>query len=156
MTDTYADGTRSLISVLRPQGAGWREIPHDSRLTLGYPSRAFIHKSGLVVISAVEVASDEDKGPEYHISISKQVIGFPPSRCDSNEAVWVVAQFHLEGADEDNHVRSGIVRNFWRPVATPLISMECRCKADEPAVVEDKGDFIWRDAPRPTHPAGET
>ena len=97
----------------------------------------------LFAISAVETMADEDKGPEYHISISKPL----PSgvkRCDSNEARWVLAQFGLEGAEEDNHVPYGKVRNFWRPVANGLVGLECECKAEEPAVVEDKGDFVWR------------
>lgn len=148
--DTYADGTRSIVAVLRPKGAGWREFPSDKRASLGYPSRVFFHaSSSLAVISAVEVASDGkvDKGPEYHISISKQMRG-APRRCDSNEANWVLDQFGLDGSEEDNHVPNGVVRNFWRPVATGLIGLECECKAEEPAIVEDKGDFIWRPAQR--------
>lgn len=144
--DTYADGTKSIVSVLRPRGPGWREVPQGHML--GYPCRAFMHdKSSLAVLSAVEVASDENKGPEYHISISKQIVGFGTRRCDSNEARWVLDQFGLEGAEEDNHVASGLVRNFWRTVATGLIGLECACKDAEPAIVEDKGDFIWRAAP---------
>lgn len=146
--DTYADGTRSVIAVLRPKGEGWREVPLGNGMTLGYPSRAFVYdRNNLAVISAVEVASDDNKGPEYHISISKQLIG-GAQRCDSNEAKWVLEQFGLDGAEEDNHVRSGIVRNFWRPVATGLIGLECKCKDDEPAIMEDRGDFVWRDSPK--------
>jgi hypothetical protein len=144
--DTYADGTRSITSVLRPKGDGWREIPCDPRVSIGYPSRMFFHaKSSLAVISAVEVADDGKiaKGPEYHISISKQTV-LGPGRCDTNAAKWVLAQFGLDGAEEDNHVPHGVVRNFWRPVAAPLVGLECDCKAEEPAIREDKGDFIWR------------
>lgn len=112
----------------------------------GYPLRAFMHdESGLSVLSAVEVVNDEQaNGPEYHISISKG----GTRRCDSNEAAWVLKQFALEGAEEDNHVPSGVVRNFWRTVAEPLIGKECECKDTETAIKEDKGDFIWREAPR--------
>ena len=144
--DTYADGTRSITSVLRPKGEGWRELPCDKRYSMGYPARTFYHaKSSIAVISAVEVASDGkiDKGPEYHISISQQAMG-RPSRCDSNQAKWVLEQFGLAGAEEDNHVPNGVVRNFWRPVATGFIGLECECKAEEPAIKENKGDFIWR------------
>lgn len=149
MTYAFADGTRSIVSVLRPKGPGWSELPCDKRLTVGYPGRTFYHqKSCLAVISAVEVADDGkiDKGPEYHISISKQTV-LGPSRCDSNEAKWVLREFSLDGAEEDNHVPNGVVRNFWRPVAHALVGMECECKAEEPAIVEDKGDFVWRPAP---------
>jgi hypothetical protein len=147
MRDTFADGTQSITSVLRPRESGWREISGAKKYTFGYPSRAFFHeRSRLFVMSAVEVASDENKGPEYHISISKQ-LSIGAARCDSNEAKWVLDQFGLDGAEEDNHVPSGVVRNFWRPVATGLIGIECRCKADEPAIVEDRGDFVWRATP---------
>ncbi len=147
--DTYADGTRSITTVLRPKGEGWRELPTEKRFSLGYPARAFFHEaSSLAVISAVEVAADGkvDKGPEYHVSISKQLPG-RPQRCDSNEAKWVLEQFQLDGAEEDNHVPNGVVRNFWRPVATGLIGLECECKAEEPAIRENKGDFVWRATP---------
>lgn len=146
MTDTYADGTPCIVKVLTPKGNGWREIPTDKRFSLGFPSRAFIHKSNLTVISAVEVASEPgmDKGFEYHISISKQLPNGTGKRCDSNEAKWVLDQFGLEGAEEDNHVPHGIVCNFWRAVADRLVGIECPCKEEEPAIREDKGDFVWR------------
>jgi hypothetical protein len=146
MADTFADGTRSIISVLRPKGDGWRELPCDKQFMFGQPARLFYNsQQSLAVISAVEFASDGkiDKGPEYHISISRQLNG-GPRRCDSNQAKWVLDQFGLDGAEEDNHVPHGVVRNFWRPVATGLIGMECECKAEEPAIREDKGDFVWR------------
>ena len=146
MSDTFHDsGVVSVVSVLHPKGEGWSEVSVSQKFSLGYPIRAFIHESRLAVLSAVEVVPDEKKGPEYHISISKQTI--PPSRCTSNEAKWVLDQFQLEGAEEDNHVPSGVVRNFWRPVADPLVGLECKCKETEPVIREDKGDFIWRPAP---------
>ena len=150
MTDNFIDGTASIIKPLRPNGVGWKEMPMDQRYTLGFPSRAFFFKEKcLTVISAVEVATDKDmieRGFEYHISISKRIVGMT-IRCDSNEAKWVLDQFGLEGAEEDNHVPNGMVRNFWRPVASNLVGLECKCKESEPAIVEDKGDFIWRGIP---------
>lgn len=98
-------------------------------------------------MSAVEVMADENNGPEWHISISKQTN--PPSRCDSNEAKWVLQEFDCEhGWDEDNHVPSGVVRNFWKIVAGSLTGHVCPCKQTEPAIRENKGDFIWRPAPK--------
>lgn len=144
--DRYADGTRAITPVLRPQGPGWREVPGGNRYSFGFPCRAYFHdKTGLFVMSAVEVVKDGklNKGPEYHISVSRQTMA-GPTRCDSNAAKWALDQFKLDGAEEDNHVPSGVVRNFWRPVATDLIGLECECKAEEPAVREDKGDFVWR------------
>ena len=59
-----------------------------------------------------------------------------------------VTQTQFYRAETDTyHRRRGKVRNFWRSVATGLIGLECECKAEEPAIIEDKGDFVWRAAP---------
>ena len=141
----------SIIKPLRPTvTAGWEQWPDPpSFVSLGYPCERWYHRGQeLQVMSAVEVSKDKDsidRGPEYHISVSKAVYLAPkPKRCSSSEARWTLSQFGLEGAEEDNHVPGGIVRNFWRAVAEPMIGLECACKADEPAIVEDKGDFVWR------------
>lgn len=112
-------------------------------LTLGYHSEAWQHiESGLCVITAVEVANDNDgidRGPEYHISVSRRV-----ERCSSADALWVRSEFGMLDAEEDNHVPNGKVRNFLKPVADKFIGMECACKDEEPVIREDKGDYIWR------------
>lgn len=146
--DTFADGRQSIVAVLRPRLVGWREVPTDT-LPAGFngPTRAFIHDaSSLAVISAVEFIDDgKVDGPEYHLSISRQHPTLGTRRCSSNEARWVLVQFGMEGGREDNHV-PGLVRNFWRPVADPMVGRECLCVEGENAIVEDKGDFIWRAA----------
>lgn len=134
----------SIIKPLEPISKKcWTKIPPLPQwISLGYPACAWEHKNGFVVISAVEVANDKDaidRGPEYHISISML-----NRRCTSNEAAWVLKQFGMDGAEEDNHVPHGVVRHFWLPVAENLIGLECACKDQEAAVKEDKGDFIWR------------
>lgn len=141
---------QSVIKPLTPlpTSTGWVQLPPPPAwATLGYAGLAFGHpETGLYVISAVEVAKDADgidRGPEYHISISKR-----KRRCTSQEAKEVLRQFGMEGAEEDNHVPHGVVRNFWRPVADNLVGLECRCKAEEPAIVEDKGDYVWRGVSR--------
>lgn len=151
MSDARPDdlrAARSIIKPLRPRGEGWRRLPDlPPQYTLGYECEVWRHDWWLLgVMSAVEVAKDKDsidRGPEYHISISKHQAG-NPRRCTTQEALLVLQAFGLEGAEEDNHVPNGKVRNFWRPVAEPMVGLECACKADEPAMVEDKGDFIWR------------
>jgi hypothetical protein len=113
---------------------------------MGGVGRGYFHaERSLSVISAVEVVDDGeiDKGPEYHISVSRQTPA-GPQRCTSDAARFVLKQFGLDGAEEDNHVPYGVVRNFWRPVADRFVGLECECKAEEPAIVEDKGDFVWR------------
>lgn len=149
--DYFSDGTRCIVRVLRPKGGEWTEVNADARkYTMGFPARAYLHRDGLFVISAIEVAKDADgieRGFEYHVSISRPVRPGQTSRCTSNEAKWVLRQFGLDGAEEDNHVPNGKVRNFWRAVGAPLIGLECACKDDEPAIAEDKGDYVWRGAP---------
>lgn len=135
----------SVIKPKRPKGTGWVEMEAPpSVLTLGYPAQAWFHREGqLKVISAVEVAHDPhdiEKGPEYHVSVSK----YPGQRCSRNEARFVLKAFDMEHADEDNHVPNGIARNFWKPVAEKLIGHVCPCKDEEPAMIEDKGEFVWR------------
>lgn len=148
--DFYADGVRAITAVLRPRFPGWHEFQVPAAiLRMGGIARGYHHaERRLTVISAVEVADDGkiDKGPEYHLSISRSTPQ-GPARCSSDAARWVLRQFGLDGAEEDNHVPYGMVRNFWRPVADPLVGLECECKAEEPAIVEDKGDFVWRPAP---------
>lgn len=77
------------------------------------------------------------------MSISRHKAG-KAARCTSLQAKEILRQFGLDGAEEDNHVPHGIVRNFWRPVADRLVGLECACKAEEPAIVEDQGDYVWR------------
>lgn len=150
MNDTFIDGVQSIVAVLRPRLAGWREVPTDD-LPPGFigPKRAFFHAaSSLSVISAVEFIDDgKVDGPEYHVSISRQHPTLGTRRCSSTEARWVLVQFGMEGAHEDNHVPHGLVRNFWRPVSDPMVGRECLCVEGENAIREDKGDFIWRAVP---------
>ena len=101
----------------------------------------------LRVLSAVEVAKDTDgidRGPEYHISITRQT-GRGAAMCSADEARWVLEQFGLDGAEEDNHTPGGVARNFWRPVADRLVGIECACKETENTEVI--GDFVRRPLP---------
>ncbi|WP_426994490.1 hypothetical protein [Methylomonas sp. CM2] len=140
--------TQSIIKPKTPTGPGWRQalLPRQFD-NFGFEAYLFIHhESGLTAISAVEVAATElgaePLGPEYHLSISKH-----GERCSSSEAKWVLKQFRLEDAEEDNHVPNGKVRNYWRPVADKLSGYQCPCKDSEPAMIEEKGDYVWRPAP---------
>lgn len=135
-----------IIKPKAPTGPGWTAIdnPMTAHLdALGYPHQTWQHhRNGLLAISAVEVATDPGQpslGPEYHLSIS--ALG---SRCSAADALWVLSQFDLVDAKEDNHVPYGKVRNFWRPVADGLSGYECHCVNEEPAMREDKGDYVWR------------
>jgi hypothetical protein len=96
-------------------------------------------------MSAVEVAADADgiaRGPEYHISVSKQTAALKPERCSIEEGQFVLKAFGLDGWEEDNHVPDGKVRNFWRACADNMVGRECTCKETEHLVIE--GDFEHR------------
>lgn len=144
----------SIIKPRRPKGSGWdgpESVPACD--ALGYPAQGWYFAArGLFVISAVEVVppenGGEDLGPEYHLSVSRRGPGGKPARCTSGEAKWVLRQFGLADALEDNHVPSGVVRNYWRPVADRLSGYACPCQDSEPAIREDGGDFVWRGVPR--------
>lgn len=137
----------SIIQPKRPIIQGWRRatwwICPPALAELGYPVEAWEHAgTGLFALSAVEVAREPGKpdlGPEYHLSVSLN-----GQRCSSSDALWTLQSFGLTDAKEDNHVPSGRVRNFWRPVADHLSGFECPCVDDEPAIREDKGDYVWR------------
>ncbi|WP_349609057.1 hypothetical protein [Cupriavidus sp. DF5525] len=144
----------SIIKPKRPTGPGWiretgPEIEAIMRAAaMGFACEAWLHPgSGIATFSAVEVAHDPgqpDLGPEYHLSISKNDGRGGTRRTTSAEALWCLAQFELIDAKEDNHVPHGLVRNFWRPVTDQLSGYECPCANDEPAMLEDKGDYVWR------------
>ena len=150
MSETF--NILSAIQLKKP-GAGWARaediLINASHLDAwGYPWTAWHHKdSGMLVISAVEKPDPEpgelDAGPEYHLSVSAM-----GNRCSSADAAWVLGQFDLIDAREDNHTPSGRVRNFWRPVADRFSGFECPCQDSEPAIREDKGDFVWRGVTR--------
>lgn len=145
----------SIIKPLRPTGPGWAKVHNPEMAKTGYPSETFAHQQGFLVISAVEVAvaatpGEPEKGPEYHISISRWLPPFTgPSRASSADAVWVLSMFgDPKRFEEDNHVPDGVVRNFWSPVAEQYIGLDCACKDDEPETKQDKGDFVWRGVTR--------
>jgi hypothetical protein len=146
----------SIVKPLQPlhqaRNEWFREpLPYEYVARMGYPIERWLHYgTDICVLTAVEVATDKDgssNGPEYHVSVSKATWPsgrYTPTRIDTNEAKWVLAEFGLDGAEEDNHVPHGVVRNFWRPVASGLVGKECQCKAEEVVIKEMKGDFIWR------------
>lgn len=134
----------SIIKPKAPKTEGWVFCGSPPpELTQGYPCQAWYYPAaGIMVLSAVKVARDAndiEKGPEYHVSVSARI-----SQADAQK---VLAAFDMEGAEEDNHVPYGFVRNFWKPVNEGLIGHTCPCKEEEPAIREDKGDFVWRPAP---------
>lgn len=141
----------SVIKPKRPTGPGWALVPVPLNelhpLLHLNPPETWIHKDGFRVMTAVEkpdaLPGEVDMGPEYHVSISRN--GW---RCTSVDAMWVLGQFDVTDAKEDNHVPGGFVRHFWRPVADHLSGYECPCQDSEPAIREDKGDFVWRGVPK--------
>lgn len=143
-----------IIKPKKPTGPGWENVTDAATLAVlrknvgAFATEIWYHReSRIQVFSAVEVARDQgqpDLGPEYHLSMSKHTGTGQPGRTTTGEALWILGQFDLIDAKEDNHVPHGLVRNFWRPVADHLSGYECPCQDDEPAMREDRGDYIWR------------
>lgn len=143
---------KRIIQPKRPKAnTGWVQVPFPKELLDPLlqvdPPDVWEHPDGFCVWSAVEkptpLPGESDVGPEYHLSISRN-----GGRCTLADAMWILGQFDLVDAKEDNHVPYGFVRNFWRPVADHLSGFECPCQDSEPAMREDKGDFVWRGVPR--------
>lgn len=134
----------NLIKPARPlAGSLWTLI--DTLNFNGYDAERWLHKDGYAVISALEVVEggwQDEPMPHYHLSISRG----GKRRCSSMDAKFILKQFGLSDALEDNHVPNGFVRNFFMPVAEDQRGAICKCNDTEPAIREDKGDFIWRGA----------
>ncbi|MBU2113672.1 MAG: hypothetical protein KKE94_07845 [Gammaproteobacteria bacterium] len=126
-------GIISIIGPKEPISTAW--VRRGECLDTGYAHCAWYHPHyKLSAISAVEVP-DKDIGPEYHLSVSKS-----GKRCSAVEAAFVIKQFGMTDAIEDNH--SNVVRSYWLPVADDKKGIECDCKENETPVTE--GDFTWR------------
>lgn len=150
----------SVVQPLVPMGAHWQRVPLPDPLRhFGFPATAWLGPLDddryVKVFSSVEVAREPGQpelGPEYHISICarrlREAEDRGPERVDSNDARAILNQFGMDSWTEDNHVPNGRVRNFWRPVAEPLVGWTCRCVDDEPAMREDGGDYVWRGVTR--------
>lgn len=135
-----------MLDILEPKkpiaGSRWK-FSTSHRDEHGYRQDYYSHPDGFTAISALEVATGilRNKAiPQYHLSIAK----VPGRRCSSQDAKFILKQFGMSDALEDNHVPFGFSRNFWLPVDESKIGIECSCVEDEPAIVEDKGDFVWR------------
>lgn len=140
----------SVIQSLKPKGENWMELPVSMpTMAESITATSWINRQyGFFVISAVEKADQGDgidRGPEYHLSFTRRT-SRGPERVDTNEANWILKEFGLEGAEEDNHVPYGKARNFWRTVREDMVGLECACKDEEPKIRENKGDYIWRPA----------
>ena len=135
----------NVISPKKPKGKNWHDCGEmNPDFNLGYGGHLW-KLEGITVISSVETVHDPDdmperNGPYYHISISRG----PGVRCNSKDFKVVCRAFGMQDAKEDNHVPGGFVRNFWLPVNENIVGTVCPCKEHEPAIKEDKGDFVWR------------
>lgn len=142
--------TTKILHALKPKNLSeWDRWPVRSNLAReAYDVGRWYHRrTSIQVVSAIEVVREEgrEQRPEYHISISHADMRTGVvSRVNSNDARAILAMFDVSGWLEDNHAPSGKARNFWRPIAEPAVGVPCVCVDDEPAIVEDKGDYIWR------------
>jgi len=140
------------VQPRRPIGPGWEKL-HNT-IPTGYPNEGWLHrKRQLMVISAVESADGILTGQpcaQYHVSITGRTRNGQPKRCSLDEARWVIHQFGIPEALEDNH--GPLVRSWWRPVADNLAGVDCECKGTEAPITD--GDFTWRPLTQSNHDQG--
>lgn len=147
----------NIIKPIEPIGADGLPLPgwsYNTRLPTEYELHAWDHEYGVSALTGLEVVEEKDhpesSGPHYHVSLTRwyrargELKG--PIRIDSADAAYVLREFFggLEGWEEDNHIKGGKARHFWRPVDESKIGMECFCKQHEPRIIEDGGDYVWR------------
>jgi hypothetical protein len=94
---------------------------------------------GLIAVSGYETAEFGKAKmlvPQFHVSVSEF------GRRPTDDAVRsVLADFGMEGAEEDNHV-PGVARHFWL-VEGVAKSPECDCKETQERITEPDG-FVWQ------------
>lgn len=125
---------------------GWLYV---DRIRTGPDSYADLWRSGtLIALSGYEMSEKKLPSglelllPHYHVSVSDN------GRRASDDAVRsVLADFDMEGADEDNHL-SGIARNFWMVADGRKREPPCECKATEETIVEPDGYQWQKERPR--------
>jgi hypothetical protein len=95
----------------RPGCPGWNRRRIDSPSPQGFPTEAWLHVSGLLVISSLEAHPPREGGLQYHVSVSKL-----SGRCEDMEVLRALADFDLLWAKELNLVL-GLGRHFWQSAA---------------------------------------
>lgn len=127
------------IARKQPQRSGWRVDLFMADAT------RWMSPDGFTVISSVEYVSEPAPSWQWHISVSRRGPDGQPRVASDAEVARVLADFDMVGAEEDNHVAHGRVRNFWLPVPPELRGVPCTCKeTEEPHQV---GTYVWRDVP---------
>ncbi len=142
-----------IVKPLRPSGAGWVQWPWIA--PPGYEDlrpyaieRWYNRGHEVQVMSSIENVQPEanvEARHEYHLSVSGVKFGANRIyRVSDSRARWAMREFRFDEFFEDNHVPGGLVRNYWRPVADPLVGQVCVCVEREPTMREMQGDYIWR------------
>lgn len=126
----------------RPWRSGWQRLPSlRDRIEL---HRWWHARERLLVVSSAPVA--EFRGelrPQWQVSASKVFVGGHERRPTDDEVAFVLREFRIVGAEEDNHM-PGLARHFWMLCdLAPGDEMGCECKEGEETVVEPDG-FKWQ------------
>lgn len=121
----------------RPKGDAWRFYRQFH--AHGFPVDIWLC-GDLSVCSSREPLEDKRTGlvlPTFQVSVSKN-----RARPDDEAVRSALADFDMEGADEDNH-SPGIARHFWLIDDGRTKQPECECKETEETIVEPDG-FKWQ------------
>jgi hypothetical protein len=142
----------STADIVNPWGppTGYWQFCGDIRDRIKGPGHGEPHEMwqqpvlGIIVITAVNVVVDRHPDgqprPCFHLSVSREGFRVNPEELAIFKREWRVD----ESFEEDNHIRHGITRHFWRFVAEDLIGLKCLCQNTEP--LEMQGDYPVRPA----------
>ncbi|RTL25812.1 MAG: hypothetical protein EKK55_08790 [Rhodocyclaceae bacterium] len=118
-----------------PVSPRWRFIQFVPASPMGDIGMAWMHDTGIGVLSSVDVAEVNPPkagivAPHFHVSATFR--SNPPRACTDQEMEVVRASFDMGGADEDNH-GPGIARHLWMLCGRDR-EPACPCRADEQQV----------------------
>jgi len=121
----------------RPTSSAWKYL--DRMRANGFDVDRWLC-DGLVACSSRAPLPDKRSGlylPTFQVSVS-----FNGARPNDEQVRSALADFGIEGAEEDNH-SPGIARHFWLVDDGRARQPECECKTTEARVVEPDG-YVWQ------------
>lgn len=127
----------SEASAKRPKGLSW--VLSRTWNVDGFTVHAWVC-GDISVCSSREPLPDKRSGlvlPTFQVSVCKR-----GQRPDDDAVRSALADFDMEGAEEDNH-SPGRARHFWLVDDGRKVQPECECKATEKTIVEPDG-FRWQ------------
>lgn len=135
MTSMREQDRITSIPPKTPRHGDWRFVSEMQMPDGCGPAMRWLHPTGILVLSAVDVAEPENK-PEWHVSVS-----FRNGVATAEVMAQVRRDFEMQAAQEDNH-GNGVVRHLWLAVADVDRREDCHCVNEVAPTVD--GEREWR------------